>query len=281
MDLRKTFNQDVENYDRWRPKYCPELFEKITRAAQLQEGKCALEIGSGTGQATEPILKTGCQVLAVELGEDLAAYTAEKFKRWQNFAVFQGEFEQYPSRENSMNLVFSATAFHWIAEEVGYPKVFQLLKPGGTIALFWNRPRANEPIDLLHVEIQKIYEEFRTIGKFKQARPEQKAESDRYAQNLLTLEKYGFVEAECFLFNATRQFTADEYPSLLETYSDHRSMPEPEKSHFYAKIKQTIAEHGGVMNIYDTMDLYLAKKPNNGKDFKMGTVPTLKKEELQ
>ncbi len=264
VDLRKTFNQDVENYEKWRPKYCPELFEQIIRVAQLHEGKRALEIGSGTGQATEPILKTGCQVLAVELGEDLAAYTAEKFKRWQNFTVFQGEFEQYPGEADSMDLVFSATAFHWIAEEVGYPKVLRLLKPGGTLALFWNRPRANNPTDPLHVEIQKVYDEFRAVGKFKEVKPNIKEDAERYVHNLLTLESYGFVEAECSLFNATRQFTAEEYLSLLETYSDHRSMPEPEKSSFYAKIKQTIAEHGGVMKIYDTMDLYLAKKPNNG-----------------
>lgn len=261
MDLRKTFNEDVTNYDRWRPKYCPELFDKIIQAAQLQEGKRALEIGCGTGQATGPILNTGCQVTAVELGEDLAAYTAEKFKAWKSLTVVQTEFEQFQGESNSMDLVFSATAFHWIPEEIGYPKVFDLLKPDGTLALFWNRPRANSEADALHVDLQKVYDEFRPIGKFKEVKQNHHEDTERSAGLLKTLETYGFVQAQCYLFNATRCFSPSEYISLLETYSDHRSMPEPEKSRFYDKIKQTMEQHGGIMKIYDTMDLYLAKKP--------------------
>jgi len=261
MDLRKTFNEDIVNYDKWRPNYCSELFDLIIQTAQLNVGKTALEIGCGTGQATGPILRTGCQVTAVELGEGLAAFTAEKFKQWNSLKVVQGEFEQYRGEANSMDLVFSATAFHWIPEEIGYPRVYRFLKPGGTLALFWNRPRANSESDPLHVDIQKVYDEFRSVGKFKEVKPNIKAEAERYVHILLTLEKYGFVQAECSLFNATRLFTPGEYISLLETYSDHRSMPEPEKSRFYDKIKQTIEQHGGIMKIYDTMDLYLAKKP--------------------
>lgn len=40
----------------------------------------------------------------------------------------------------SLNIRYSATAFHWIPEEIGYPKVIQMLKPHGTLALFWNKP---------------------------------------------------------------------------------------------------------------------------------------------
>lgn len=29
MDKRFTFNEDVKNYDRWRPRYCKELFNDI------------------------------------------------------------------------------------------------------------------------------------------------------------------------------------------------------------------------------------------------------------
>ena len=42
--------------------------------------------------------------------------------------------------EGAYDLVYSASAFHWIPEEIGYPKVYGMLKPGGAFARFANHP---------------------------------------------------------------------------------------------------------------------------------------------
>ena len=70
MDLRKSFDNDAINYDKWRPRYCNELFNDIIEYSRLNPEKECIEIGCGTGQATEPILKTGSSLLALELGEN-------------------------------------------------------------------------------------------------------------------------------------------------------------------------------------------------------------------
>ena len=88
MDKRLSFNEDVVNYDRWRPRYCKELFDDIIQYSELEQTKKAIEVGVGTGQATEPFLATGCELTAVEIGEDLAEYTKEKFKEYGNFKVY-------------------------------------------------------------------------------------------------------------------------------------------------------------------------------------------------
>ena len=54
MDLRMRFNEDVVNYDRYRPTYCRELFEDIFSYAQLPAEAEVLEIGIGTGQGNCP-----------------------------------------------------------------------------------------------------------------------------------------------------------------------------------------------------------------------------------
>ncbi|HCW79969.1 MAG TPA: hypothetical protein DG942_02550 [Ruminococcaceae bacterium] len=72
MEFRKVFDTIPEKFDKWRPRYCDEAFTDVIEHSQLDSGKSALEIGPGTGQATEPILKTGCNYLAIELGEHLA-----------------------------------------------------------------------------------------------------------------------------------------------------------------------------------------------------------------
>ena len=79
MDFRKTFDKIPEDFDKYRPRYCDELFEELAKRCELGPNKKVLEIGPGTGQATEPILKTGCDYTAIEIGENFTAFMKEKF----------------------------------------------------------------------------------------------------------------------------------------------------------------------------------------------------------
>lgn len=161
MDQRLTFNEDAVNYDKWRPVYCGKLFQDIIAYSRIGPGRRAIEIGIGTGQATRPILETGCELAAVELGKNLAEYSQSKFRDFSLFKVHHTSFEDFTARENSVDLIYSGTAFHWIPEETGHPKVLRLLKDGGALALFWNRPFAARADDELHQQLQQIYRKFR------------------------------------------------------------------------------------------------------------------------
>ena len=150
MDERFTFNEDVKNYDKWRPTYCKELFNDIIQYSELNQNKKAVEVGIGTGQATLPFLMTGCYVTAIELGKNLSEYSKEKFKEYINFSIYNTSFEDFEDNDNSVDILYSATAFHWIPEDISYPKALRLLKNGGTLALFWNKPFPSQKDDLLH-----------------------------------------------------------------------------------------------------------------------------------
>ena len=56
MELRKIFDEDVVNYDRYRPGYPEALFADVRAYAGLTADSRLLEIGVGTGQATLPFL---------------------------------------------------------------------------------------------------------------------------------------------------------------------------------------------------------------------------------
>jgi SAM-dependent methyltransferase len=261
MDRRLTFSEDAANYDKWRPRYCGELFSKIIEYAQLDGGKTAVEVGCGTGQATEPILEIGCSVVAVEYGKELASFAAEKFARYRNFAVRKMEFEKFECESGTVDLVYSATAFHWIPEEIGYAKAYDLLKSGGTIALFWNRPFVNRDDDPLHQAIQAVYDRFREAGNWPGRERMLENDTERYRRVSETIGKYGFSDVTCSIFRKERRFNADDYVALLNTYSDHRALDPLAKEPFEAGIKDAINRFGSVLRVYDTMDLYLAKKP--------------------
>lgn len=255
MDKRFTFNEDAMNYEKWRPTYCEELFHDIMEYSKIDSHKKALEIGIGTGQATLPFLKSGCDLRAIELGENLAEFSKNKFKNYKNFSILNVPFEDFKSDENTFDLIYSATAFHWIDENIGYPKAFKLLKPGGTLALFWNKPFIGRKEDLLHKKIQSIYEKY----KPSKAKPIEK-DKEHYEKLLETLKKYNFKEEKLKLYHKTRTFNACDYISLLNTYSDHRTMNPIIKAKFEEEIKEAILEHNNLLKVYDTMELYLARK---------------------
>lgn len=261
MDLRKSFDTEVLNYDRWRPRYCKELFADLIEYSGLDSGKECLEIGCGTGQATEPLLKTGSSLLAIELGEHFTEFTRNKFKSYGNFQIMNADFEQLDLEPGRFDLVFSGTAFHWIKEEIGYPKAYHALKSGGALALFWNRPGPPSLSDPLHLKLQEVYGRHFSPEKNRETESDRQNPHKRYAAITGTIEKYGFLDAECRLYQQVREFNADDYVSLLGTYSDHIALPEPAKSRLFTEIRDVICEFGNTIKVYDTIDLYLARKP--------------------
>jgi len=255
MDLRRTFNEDAKNYDTYRPLYVDELYKDILEYSGIGKESNVLEIGIGTGQATLPFLQTGCSLTAVELGDNLAAYSMNKFSAYQNMKIIQADFTEYEWKKDCYDLVYSATAFHWIPEERGCSMVRDILKPGGKVALFWNHPYPNRTDDETNVANRRIYNKYRHSDK-----PVVEFSEKDSQEKLNMLEHYGFSEITSKLYYRTRTLKTGEYISLLNTYSDHRALPPDVKTAFDQDMKKAIDAVGGKIRIYDTMDLYLARK---------------------
>lgn len=256
MELRRSFNEDVVNYDKYRPEYPNELFEDIMSYSQIEAGNNLLEIGIGTGQATLPFIQLGCDIVGIELGDKLSSFVAEKYSEHKNFKVINADFMLYPIEENFYDLIYCATAFHWLPKEEAYIKIMKSLKKGGTLALFWNHPFPNRKEDPSNMASQKIYNQFRPSDK-KQIEFSEK-DCSIHIQELLY---YGFEKVESKLYRRVRTLTAEAYIHLLNTYSDHRALDINIKEQFEMQMRKAINEVGGNINIYDTIDLYLAKKP--------------------
>lgn len=255
MELRRRFNEDEVNYDRYRPEYPGELFQDVVFYSQIKPGSKLLEIGIGTGQATLPFLELGCDVTGIELGDKLSAFVAEKYKGYSNFKVFNDDFILYPVEE-AYDLIYCATAFHWLPKEEAYAKIMKSLRSGGTVALFWNHPFPNREEDPSNVASRSVYDRFRPSDKKRVEFSEK--DCGARVQELL---QYGFEKVESRLYRRARTLRTDAYIRLLNTYSDHRALDPELKERFEAAMRTALNEVGGSIRIYDTIDLYLAKKP--------------------
>ncbi len=253
--LEATFNEVAAEYDKWRPTYIPELYTDILNFKEINQSSKVLEIGIGTGQATLPILKTNCHLTAVELGDNLAEFSKQKFKAYSNLEVKNIAFQDYVCDDNSYDMIYSATAFHWIQEDIGYPKVYNLLKSGGIFARFANHPYKDKGNEALHAAMQKVYSKYMHISLEK---PEYSEEQCLETAN--NMKRYGFIDVKYKLYHRTRTMNAGEYVSLINTYSDHRAIEEEMRIHFFNEIEALINNFGGKITIYDTIDLQLARK---------------------
>ena len=245
-----------------RPGYVDTLYQKIFSYLPIDENSHVVEIGSGAGQATEPLLKTGCYLTAVEYGAHFSELLRNKFRQYPKFSVITGKFEDTPLESNAFDLIYSASAFHWVPEEIGYKKVFSLLKSGGAFARFANHPYRDKGNPALSKAIDELYDQY--YYKFHQHK--QKLELAEYSEiqaqdRALIAEKYGFTDIQYALCHRQRVFSAQEYVQLLSTYSDHIAMEETIRTAFFEKIAEAIKNHGGSITIYDTIDLQLARKP--------------------
>jgi len=249
VDFRKVYNSIPDEFDKWRTRYCDEVFADVIEHSKLNASKAALEIGPGTGQATEPILKTGCSFLAIELGENLAEYTKHKFKSYNNFDLVNADFEEYDFGQNQFDLVYSAATIQWIPEEIGFPKVYDILKSNGTFAMMFTQTDEKTANVDLYLKIQEVYDKYFC--------PETEYKCSLNYNNVVN---YGFIDFECHKYHKTREYNADEYISYISTHASHITLKEPHKSKFYSGIRDVILDFGNKIKLFDTIVLYLTRK---------------------
>ena len=254
--LEWTFDTVAQQYEKLRPGYVPALYEDIFKYKPIDKKSHVVEVGIGGGQATLPVLMTGCRVTAVEYGKNFSELCRYKFREFPRFSVVTSKFEDFSYESNSYDLIYSASAFHWIPEEAGYSKVFDMLKSGGAFARFANLPYKDKGRKELCQAIQKIYDVYMPGSTEGSGYSEESAK-----ERADIAEKYGFTDVCYKIYHRTRTFNAKEYTALLGTYSDHMIIEEETRKVFFNEIEQAINQFGGQITIYDAIDLQLARKP--------------------
>ena len=250
MDFRKVFDLIPEEFDRWRPRYCPEALKDVIAYAGLGPGKKVLEIGPGTGQATEPLLLTGCDYAGIDLGEHLCAFMRERFREYPNLRVICGDFCTHDFGAEKFDLIFSAAAIQWIPEETAFCRCRELLKPGGALVMIANLSDENaRNAPELVADKERVYEMY--------FHPEIPYTCGINKRNAVL---YGFSEPEISDFFYDADMTADEYVSWTMTHCDHILLAEPERSLFMNGLRDAVNRHGGVWRRRDRVNVVKTRK---------------------
>jgi SAM-dependent methyltransferase len=152
---RALFSAGAQAYGDGRPGYPPEVFEHLRASCGLGPGCRVLEIGPGTGQASGPLLDSGASVFAVEVGEELGRRLRAKYES-RDLEVRLDEFETVDLPSEAFDLVAAATSFHWVPPQLGLDRVARVLRPGGSVALWWNHFGDTDRVDPFRDAVQPL-----------------------------------------------------------------------------------------------------------------------------
>jgi SAM-dependent methyltransferase len=135
-DGRQLFGADPAGYDLARPGHAGRVYDVLVARCGLVPGTPVLEVGPGTGQATRRLLELGAEPLvALEPNPALAAYLRDAFGDRIDVCETTVEDAELPPR--GFALAVAASSFHWVDEGVGLSRIFDAMRPGGWIALWW------------------------------------------------------------------------------------------------------------------------------------------------
>jgi SAM-dependent methyltransferase len=261
--LRTTFDSAAGSYHRARPEYPDELYNQLVDLAELGAGGRLLEIGCGTGKATLALARRGFAVTCIELGAELAAAARRNLAAFPDSRVVHAAFESWePPAEAAFDLVFAATAWHWIDPAIKYRKAWELLRPGGYLA-FWSAthviPDGGDPF---FPQIQDVYDEigeglpddwvFLRPGEL----PDDRAEIE--ASGL-------FDDVRIRHFDWEISYGADGYIALLDTFSGHIAMQPWQRDRLYSEIRRRMAARpDGRMRRHWGAVLHVARRRDTG-----------------
>ena len=154
-EASRGFGQSAAAYERGRPGYPAEAIEWLVAELRLEPGRTVLDVGAGTGKLTRELISSGATVDAVEPVPAMRAVLEQAVPAAR---ALDGTAEALPLAAASVDVIVAGSAFHWFDGPAAVAEFHRVLRPGGRLALVWNRRRREQP---LHAAISAIIEPYR------------------------------------------------------------------------------------------------------------------------
>jgi SAM-dependent methyltransferase len=241
-DIRLSFNEVPDIYDKIRPSYPADLFDVLFEMLPLEPE--IVEVGPGTGQATKDLLARGASVLAIEIGPATAAKLRSNLPS-DRLDVSVGDFEVVEIAAGEADAVFSATAYHWISREAQTDRPAAILRPGGLVAIV-DLIQVDSPEDAgFFAAAQPIYERH---GQGHSGPPAPNRESVDPKIRAVLDEDRRFDCVDVRQYDWDQTYSASDYRNLMLSNSGTQMMEESDQVGLLDDMESFIRnDFGGVV----------------------------------
>ncbi len=236
----ESFGTVAAKYDKFRPSYPTALVDDLLAPGP----RTVLDVGCGTGKAGVRFAARGVDVLGIEIDPKMADVA-----RSHGLTVEVSSFEGWDAHGRTFDLLISGQAWHWVDPSRGVPLAAELVRPGGTVALFWN----DDELDpATRRALDDAYREFapELMHEPADAGGAGGADLSPHAAPFEASDAFDSVEIRDYHWQRT--FSADEWVGMCLTHSDHLLLPAARRTALADALHATITRLGGITAPYGT-----------------------------
>lgn len=211
-DRRLAFGSQAQAYAYGRPGYPIDAVRWVVPPSARR----VLDLAAGTGKLTEQLLDLHLDVVAVEPLDEMRALVPSAAE------ALAGTAEQIPLPDASVDAIVVGQAFHWFDPSRALPEMARVLRPGGTLGLFWNLDDDRVPW------VAQLAERTRTEARrsllMSDARPPYDARSD------LTAPEHA-------IFDHSEDFTRERLVAMVASLSQTILLPEAQRANLLDAVR--------------------------------------------
>ena len=220
-DRARSFAAVADAYDRARPSYPDAAATWLTGGAAAR-GSLVLELGAGTGKLTEVLVRGGQELVVTEPLPDMVRRLRDRLP----VSPVVSTAERIPMPRRSVDTVVCGQSFHWFDHDVALAEIAQVLRPGGHLAVVWNRYDTDIP----------------WVRRFQDLIAPDFGEVEDAVAPLMETPYFGFVDKAAFRF--WQPHTATTLADLTRSVSYFSTLDERRQRDLLSKVDDLYASYG-------------------------------------
>jgi ubiquinone/menaquinone biosynthesis C-methylase UbiE len=138
-----SYDDLAAQYDRHRAPAPPELYE-VLRQAGIGSGSEVLDVGIGTGLASEPLAQAGAAITGIDPSVPMLTRARARLPKAR---LGPGRVEALPFEPASYDAAIAAEVFHLVDQPTALAQLLRVVRKGGTVAIWW--PTISSESDVL------------------------------------------------------------------------------------------------------------------------------------
>jgi len=239
---RMNFDLVSSSYFEARPEYPIEMYNDIAEIVGVKDTPLifshVLEVGSGSGQATQTLSKFSDFVDCVEPGENFVNILNSIFEKNSNVTIHRSTFEDF-STTKKYDLVFSGSALHWIEKDVVFEKSRDLLNDNGWLMAVWHMPRFSDEV---YVLVDKFIMPYIPGFDIPRGTPKQIEYFDQGLKDFS--DNRGFKKCSRKIYYNKKNLSNDKLTDLIWSYASVTKIGESNSESVYQSLRQGIINIG-------------------------------------